>query len=227
MPEEREVRPEEPATGAAVNLQLGNLIPGSASFTIQAAGSLQLGDLTFNVDPWYSSTWAPEWFRDALNEARRQPESQPAGRNARRREILFAVCCAESYLLEWVRDEVLQGNYVMLGAFFPPGKKRGVTEKWRDIPRLLHKLKLISGLPDFGGKHGDRWQTLVAYRDGFVHAAASRPSTRFQSAGEKPVPPLGALDALEPGWAVRIVVERIRLLHRAVGTTPPPWPVDP
>jgi hypothetical protein len=50
---------------------------------------------------WLSYSFAAEWFNDALTEAR-------AGKDhhARRREILFAVCCAESYLVEWIRDQV-------------------------------------------------------------------------------------------------------------------------
>jgi hypothetical protein len=64
---------------------------------------------------WTSSSWARDWFEDALSAAKE------AGRHARRRETLFAVCCAESYLFEWVRDEVLKGKYDELAKYFPPG----------------------------------------------------------------------------------------------------------
>src|SRR4051812_27749577 len=42
--------------------------------------------------------FAPSWFADALHEARTGGDGDI---HARRREILFAVCCAESYLYEW------------------------------------------------------------------------------------------------------------------------------
>lgn len=44
---------------------------------------------------WLSYCFAPEWFADALNEAKTGRDH-----NTRRREIIFAVCCAESYLVE-------------------------------------------------------------------------------------------------------------------------------
>ena len=40
---------------------------------------------------WLNYSFAPEWFNDALTEARTGKDH-----HARRREILFAVCCAES-----------------------------------------------------------------------------------------------------------------------------------
>lgn len=62
---------------------------------------------------WNIATFAPEWYADALREA------LLSGRDARRREIVFAVCCAESYLIEWVRDHVLNKQYNELEKFFP------------------------------------------------------------------------------------------------------------
>jgi hypothetical protein len=51
---------------------------------------------------WLTYPFAKEWFEDALHEAKTGIDH-----NARRREIVFAVCFAESYLFEWVRDQVL------------------------------------------------------------------------------------------------------------------------
>src|SRR5437763_1505475 len=65
---------------------------------------------------WLTYSFAPEWFEDALHEARTGQEH-----HARRREIVFAVCFAESYLLEWVRDEVLKGDFPRLNRYFVPG----------------------------------------------------------------------------------------------------------
>lgn len=48
--------------------------------------------------------FAGDWFRDACS----QSQASLGDLHARRREILFAVCCAESYLYEW--------TYALLGA---------------------------------------------------------------------------------------------------------------
>jgi hypothetical protein len=58
----------------------------------------QVGELTV----WLTYSFAPDWFEDALHEAKTGIDH-----NAQRREIVFAVCCAESYLFEWVRDEII------------------------------------------------------------------------------------------------------------------------
>src|SRR5947209_8312158 len=57
--------------------------------------------------------WAPAWFEDALSEAR-----GANGRNARRREIVFAVCCVEGYLLEWIFHDMLDGDRGRLLTYF-------------------------------------------------------------------------------------------------------------
>ena len=59
--------------------------------------NLTLGTSTI----WQAYSWARDWFDDAFNETR------VSDHRSRRREILFSVCFAESYLFEWVRDEVL------------------------------------------------------------------------------------------------------------------------
>src|SRR5437016_1725000 len=85
---------------------------------------------------WKTYCFAPEWFNDALNEARTGLDHK-----SRRREIIFSVCAAESYLFEWVRDEVLNRNFSELKSYFLPGKRRGITEKWKEIPKQLYRDK--------------------------------------------------------------------------------------
>ena len=75
--------------------------------------------------------WAKAWFADALDEAKKTQDPQ-----ARRREILFAVCFAESYLFEWVRDVVLAGKDPEdLNRYFPP-----VPRRWRRLPEKWKKV---------------------------------------------------------------------------------------
>jgi hypothetical protein len=171
---------------------------------------------------WLSYHFAPEWFADALNEMR-------SGRDhhARRREIVFAVCCAESYLVEWVRDEVLNRDFNRLNQFFPSGEKRGAAEKWKEIPKALYANGLIAALPDLGKSYWQEWIDLVELRNGLIHARSSRPETSPQPPGEQPRPSKGDLDKLAPGWATKVVVTLIQELHAAVGTSPPVWLVVP
>ena len=76
-----------------------------------------------SVQLWLHATYAPAWFQDA------QRESALPGIDARRREILFAVCFVESYLLEWTRDEPLKREFKALDDYLPPGDKRGIIER--------------------------------------------------------------------------------------------------
>jgi len=164
---------------------------------------------------WKCYPWAPDWFADARREAGER------GRAARRREILFAACLAESYLLEFTLAAVGVDG---LPTYFPAAARRGAYDKWRDVPKKLWEDRRLSFVPDFGGKHGEDWIRLLDFRDGLIHASAGRPATDPAPATHPgPVPSPEDLDALPQGWAVGVVVERIGRLHAAAGTPPPPW----
>ena len=188
---------------------------------------IKVGDSCLTVESypptvWKTATFAPHWFADALREA------SADGPAPRRREILFAVCCAESYLLEWVRDQVLKSDFGKLKKYFPPrGRHRGVKEKWKEIPSQLKKDGLIPGVPNLGGPDGEEWSRLIKYRDGLVHASASRPETDSLSDEEGPTPPTSSLSETARGWAVGVVIKRIKCLHNAVGTPYPSWLLEP
>jgi hypothetical protein len=62
---------------------------------------------------WALASFAESWFSDALQVAR-----VGQGRNAMRREIVFAVIFAETYLYEFVRDVALKANYEALSRYF-------------------------------------------------------------------------------------------------------------
>jgi hypothetical protein len=148
--------------------------------------------------------------------------------HARRREILFAVCAAESYLLEWVRDDVLKHDFNQLRNYFPLGEKRGLTQKWKEVPKQLCKDRLLRGTPNLGEKSWRDFKTVICYRDGLVHAGASLPEMKKEPPdGKNPVLTRSMLDSLSPGWAVRVIVALVRDLHNAVGTPTPAWLVEP
>jgi len=172
---------------------------------------------------WLTYSFAPEWFHDALREAQTGHDH-----DSRRREILFAVCFAESYLFECVRDEVLKRDYDGLLEYFPvPHKGRGVRRRWKEVLKQLLENGKIREAPDLGGRHEQEWKRLVDYRDGLVHARASRPQTTARPNERMPVPSKTDLDRLAAGWALRIVIDRVRRLHEAVNTPVPEWLVDP
>jgi hypothetical protein len=174
------------------------------------------------IKVWLTYSFAPEWFKDALNEARTGSDH-----HSRRREILFAVCCVESYLFEWTRDEVLNRNFDELEEYFPYGRKMGIKDRWKHTIKHLKKNDRISNSPDFGDSCWQDFCNLVVYRDGLVHGRSSRPETSSQGNDQKPVPSKTELDQLPPGWAVKIVILLIRDLHKAVGTSTPQWLIEP
>ena len=173
---------------------------------------------------WISDNFAPDWFADALIEARIGKDD-----NARRREIIFAVCFAESYIFEWTRRKV---QIEELNDYFPPNPRfdndpryrRKLKDKWRCIPKELYDAGKISADPNL---NLSGLGTLLKYRHGLIHAAASRPATDFQPKETKPFPTKGDLNKLQPGWAVRIVVELVTALHKAVGDPLPEYLQNP
>lgn len=178
------------------------------------------------LDPtvWISDIFAQDWFADALREARTGRDH-----NARRREIVMSACFAESYMFEWVRQKV---QIEEINDYFPPSPRfrgdprhrRSLKAKWRDIPKELHEAGKIPSVPifDFSG-----FEILIRYRNGLIHAAASRPATDLQIEENKPFPTKGMLKDMEPGWAVRVIVGLVTTLHRSMGDRIPGYIENP
>lgn len=171
---------------------------------------------------WQNYRHAPEWFADALGEARSGTDH-----GSRRREILFAVTFAESYLVEWLIVEALERDFEAFRRYLPAEDRRDLTKRWKEVPRDLREAGILPDVPSTGDKHGEEWDRLIQYRHGLVHGAASRPETAGLAQEWLPYPTKSVLDALEPGWAVRIVAERVRRLHGAAATDAPEWLEDP
>jgi len=183
-------------------------------------GSDSLALVGYEPEVWIAASFAREWFADALREA-----STDTDVHARRRQIIFAVCFVESYLFEWTRD--LVGPKEVAATYFPPGVWSGIRDRWK---RVMGDLKANARIPQEPVLSGSQWAAfvkLVEYRDGLVHAAASRPSSSARPPREGPTPALGVLQAMEAGWPVRVVVALVKHLHATVGTAPPPWLTEP
>ena len=163
---------------------------------------------------WVTSNFAQDWYKDAVVESNR------TGLGARRREILFSVCCAESYIVEWTRD--LVGANRQLERYLPVDDKNSVLERWRTLPRSLHKNNLISQSPDWGTEIWRDFCLLYDYRNGLVHANVSRPYTG-DDPNSQPTPDVSKLKALAPKWALLTITKLIRHLHAAIKTDAPDW----
>jgi len=166
---------------------------------------------------WSTYSFSPEWFRDASDEA-----SKP-GHEARRREILFVVCAAESYIFEWVRDTVLNHDFNVLTKYFPPDGRRGVLEKFRDIPKQLANDNRVAAPLNCGGHEWVDFRQVVTFRDGLVHASASRPETAGPVQKSRPVPSKADLDSFPQGRALKVVRTLLKKLHVDTNTQQPSW----
>jgi hypothetical protein len=153
-------------------------------------------------DPPPVHHFAPEWFGDALHEARTGKDH-----NSRRREILFSVCAVESYLVEWVWDEVIKPQTLYtFNKYFPDVRlkeiiekeesekklrkadreelekrakkdRAGICDRWKRVIKEVYDDKFIPQKPIFQGEYWENFLMLVKYRDGLVHAHTSRPMT--------------------------------------------------
>ena len=165
------------------------------------------------------SRYANAWLLDAVAEAQIDPS-----RDARRREILFATCFTESYLVEWIQDDLLIGRAEDLSKYLPAGQKYGVKKKWKVIPPQLKSDALIKDTPNLGASFWSEFCELVALRDGLVHARSSRPFMADQPQDEQPKPGVDELsETIGAGWAVSTVVELVRKFHESAETEVPKW----
>jgi len=185
--------------------------------------------------------FAPYWFRDARQEAEKFRDSPEAEmdqvRHAKCREIIFAVCFAESYLFEWVRDEVLKKKFDGLNEYFRPPLwdpdknkwkffHKPLKKKWMKVPKKAFRKKGIpENFPDTNQDYWKAFELLWKHRNGLSHAGASRPETirPMEEGGENPSPSITELDALKPGWAVGVVAGLVKELHCRYGSQPPEY----
>jgi hypothetical protein len=158
---------------------------------------------------WVSANFSECWYRDALREALGHDAA-----NSIRREIVFAASFLESYIFEWVRSIRIDRTE----QYFPTGNFRSLKDKWKDVPGELHRDSLIHTTPRLDlAPLGD----LIDYRNGLVHARASRPSTSGLATAAQPFPPIDGLTKLSHGWALGVAKSLVLQLHAELGTTPP------
>ncbi len=157
---------------------------------------------------WISANFAESWYCDA------QHESGGSDEHAVRREILFSACYLETYIFEWVRNI----NINLVNTYFPPGKTQRLKDKWKEIPRRLYEDGVVPRRPSLDLSE---LGTLIHYRNGLVHASASRPSTSDQPQDQRPVPAIDQLKKIPHGWAIGVATKLVRELHRELALEPP------
>jgi hypothetical protein len=187
--------------------------PDSETLAVHSAMHAYRAD---NLNLWTFHTFSPDWFADACSEIK-----LTSNQNSRRREIVFAVCFVESYLFEWVGDDLLQADLERTKDYFPINDKKGIKQRWKDVIKKLVEDGLIEKSPDFKQKYWQEFHNLVDFRDGLVHANASRPDSGQIENNMGPIPAAHILNNLEPGWPTKTVMELVSQLHDAVGTPPP------
>lgn len=201
--------------------------PGPEVIRINTGDEIRVNADESQVELWMAGNYAPAWFRDAKTQAEIDGDVDDDDM-VKPREIVFAVCAIESYLVEWVRDEVLKSNYRQLKKYFPAprnGRYSSIVVRWKGVIERLVADRAIPGKPDFDNqRYWKDFEKLVRFRNGLVHGRASRPdSNAILDEDERAGPTVHDLVAMDQGWAVRVVAEVIKRLHTAVGTTPPTW----
>jgi len=166
---------------------------------------------------WPLASFAQGWLRDAWLEASLD------GPDHRRHEVLFSVCLVESYLFEWVRDLVLRRDFRALARYFPPGERRGIEQKLKQVTKELHADGLVKAAPGFGTTLWADFLDLVRLRDGLVHASTSRPQM-FVAENRRT---LLDLNRLAPGWAIGTARTVLLANHESTGFDPPDWLMHP
>jgi hypothetical protein len=171
---------------------------------------------------WLSANFARLWFIDAMHEATTGNDE-----NSIRREIVFSSCYLESYIFEWARNIDIGGvnNYFPAKPRFEddPSYRRTLKDKWKEVPKELFNDGKIACEPQL---NLSRLGALIKYRNGLIHATASRPSTDSQPLEEKPVPARDELKRLKRGWALSIALELVGKLHQDLGTKAPDYLQD-
>lgn len=179
---------------------------------------------------WGHVNVAQDWFEDAWAAAR------APGLRARRHEVVFAVCFAESWLYEWVRDVVLprrlhgqfdtgDGFELVNKTFRPEDRNMGIRERWTAVYGRLKADGLVQRPLNYKKAQQSAWNKLAELRNGLVHGETSRPY--IQGEPGQPKVTHDDLARTAPGWAIETATQhamRLRdVLPRSAQQQWPAW----
>lgn len=106
--------------------------------------------------------------------------------------------------------------------FFLPGNPRSITEKWKQVPKDLLSAGFIAGIQDLRPNMGELRQTGSI--PAWATARSSQSSADSWTSGQSmPVPTMGELHGLPPGWCVPAISTLVHELNAAAGTPAPSW----
>ncbi len=165
---------------------------------------------------WLAQPFAQFWYDETCAQACDPSEC------ARRREIIFAVACAESYLVEWLRK--LLGPKCANVTLEVNGKQ-GILEQWKTIPKALQRAGEIPAVPTLGGSSWANFHKVVQFRNGLLHGRASRAYVPGQPSPQT-MPKVEELQQLQAGYARDAVRNLMIELNTAAQTARPDWLVD-
>lgn len=188
---------------------------------IGSAGGIASAGGFGSPEVWITSNFAQEWLCDTCLA------SMQEGRRYRRIEIVSAVCFAESYLFEFVRDAVLQRNFRPLDKYFDPNRHQGVKDRFTTVLNALKKDNKITDLPDWNKPFWREFHQLVNLRDGLVHGAFSRPHRSDLRQRTMPKPTVDDFYKISPEWAMQVVISVCKELHCVTSHLIPEWVLDP
>lgn len=187
--------------------------PPAQHIGAQGFDSSQFGDAT----AWQVQSLAPAWFEDAVEQSRLD------GVAARRREIAFSVAAAECFLFEVVRDRLMGSDRALLEELFPVGNYSNVREKWKNVAARLFERGVATRRHEFGDAAWSSFHRLVDFRNGLMHARASRPVTGDTPENAKPMPSPEEMQTLEPGWPSATAAKLIQEFSITLGVAKPEW----
>jgi hypothetical protein len=196
------------------------------SVTVRPSDAIHVQTTTFPVNILITASFARYWLDDALIEAKKE-----SSRDSKRREIVFAVCFAETYIFEWVRNKFFPKDIEgLFHCFTTPSEKGGrrpknIKEKWKVTKQLSEDGKIKDTIVFDKGKNvvwGD-FCDLIDYRNSLVHAALSIPESSSPPELIKKLPTISDFNRMKIGWATGVVVNLVRHFHEVIGIKPPDW----
>lgn len=186
-----------------------------------AAHSIVSAEKIGSVQFWHTASFKYQWLRDTLLE------SEIDGLDHRRKEVIFAVCFLETFLYEWVREDILKNDYRELATFFPPDRKKGIFSKCKIVFNDLQKAGKVRQGPDWGAAPWQNFTKLVDLRDALIHAAVSRPLQDTDGLVPEKIHEISSFLKLKPGWALSVVVTLATEFYKAAPIDVPSWLLNP
>lgn len=177
-----------------------------------------------DVTLWVYGRWAKGWYVDTQNEAKCDDSNPKIRDDAKRREIVNAICFLESYLYEWVRDEVLKGEVSQLSRYFD--RESNLAKRWKKVTQNLLDDGKIERRQSFTEVVWQEFNLVYDLRHWLCHGVASKPlrsdeivSAQKRESGSNPDAKCRDVfkNRAKNGWALGVVTKLVEELHFAAG----------